>query len=369
VQAVEAFALAGAWSLGALALLHAIVWRAERQRWSLLFAAGYALVALVYVFDARLQAVAQQPNPIAVAMTAPAVVFITLGMIDYAGPAAPIAARLRALAVAVGTLTLALVLLKLMPRIVGFTVYSGFMLGQAVLALAALRREPRRGPALVFSALMLYPAVVGAAWLGLIDVQWLRYAVILPTAVSGATVLTTGLLRAQQRAAEELQRRERAEAALQALNESLEQRVAQRTGELREMVECLEGFNRSVSHDLRGPLGGIAGVSRLAAEALERGDEATVRRLLPVINGQAEASAQLVGDLLGNAIKFSRESAPPQVEAGAFAENGEQVLFVRDNGAGFDPGEAERHGGRLWAQGTPNGGATFHFSLGGSASR
>src|SRR5205823_8282798 len=51
---------------------------------------------------------------------------------------------------------------------------------------------------------------------------------------------------------------------LRVANETLEQRVKLRTAELRDMVEGLESFNRSVSHDLRGPLGGIAGAARLA---------------------------------------------------------------------------------------------------------
>lgn len=97
-------------------------------------------------------------------------------------------------------------------------------------------------------------------------------------------------------------------------------------------------------------------------------------------------------NLLGNALKFSRDAQPPQVEVGAFVHEGEQVCFVRDNGVGFDAAEAERlfqpfhrlhgqrfpghgvglsivkriverHGGRLWAQAQRQQGATFFFSL------
>ncbi|MBI5259939.1 MAG: AAA family ATPase, partial [Burkholderiales bacterium] len=79
---------------------------------------------------------------------------------------------------------------------------------------------------------------------------------------------------------------------------SLERKVAQRTADLQELVNGLESFNRSISHDLRGPLGGIAGLATLAAEALERNDDTVARRVLPTIARQAEASTRLVATLL-----------------------------------------------------------------------
>jgi signal transduction histidine kinase len=100
---------------------------------------------------------------------------------------------------------------------------------------------------------------------------------------------------------------------LRALNESLEHKVAQRTRELEDVVSALESFNRSVSHDLRGPLGGIAGVSRLASEALGRGDTATAQRLLPAITAQAESSGQLVAALLSLARAGNAELDPQPV--------------------------------------------------------
>jgi len=357
--------------------------------------------------------------------------------------------------VAAALVLVAGVMLGLVGRLIGFTVFSGFLALQALLALWAMRREPGHGHALVFAALMLYPALLAAAWAGWVEVSVLRYAVIVPVTASGMTILTTGLLRAQRVAADELARRRAAEQALQALNDTLEQRVTQRTAELRDMVAGLESFNRSVSHDLRGPLGGIAGVARFALSALDEHDTATVQRLLSAIAEQAESSAQLVTDLLalarvgdaqlapqpielqafvrdilaqmrvgqpeavappievgelpvveadpgllrqvyvnllGNAIKFSRDAQAPHIEVGAFARDGEQVCYVRDNGVGFDAKQAEglfqpfrrlhgqkfaghgvglsivkriveRHGGTLWAQSQPNAGATFFFSL------
>ena len=101
----------------------------------------------------------------------------------------------------------------------------------------------------------------------------------------------------------------------------------------------------------------------------------------------------LVGNLLGNAWKFTSKVAAPRIEVGAIDKDGARVFFVRDNGAGFDmafapklftpfqrlhtvaefPGTGiglatvqrivRRHGGRTWAEGAVDAGATFYFTL------
>ena len=98
-------------------------------------------------------------------------------------------------------------------------------------------------------------------------------------------------------------------------------------------------------------------------------------------------------NLIGNAFKFVRPGESPQVEVGGHATETEVTYFVRDQGIGFDMRYADklfklferlhagedheghgvglaivarmvrRHGGRVWAQGAMNKGATFHFSL------
>jgi light-regulated signal transduction histidine kinase (bacteriophytochrome) len=97
--------------------------------------------------------------------------------------------------------------------------------------------------------------------------------------------------------------------------------------------------------------------------------------------------------LVSNAVKFSRRAAMPTIEFGADEQDGEYVLWIKDNGIGFDMAYrdklfqmfqklqkdpefeghgvglalvrriAERHQGRAWAEAKPNEGATFYFAV------
>jgi signal transduction histidine kinase len=114
---------------------------------------------------------------------------------------------------------------------------------------------------------------------------------------------------------------------------------------------------------------------------------------LPMIEADPALVRQVFANVLGNAVKYSRMRDRSRVVVGCERRGGELVFSVADNGVGFDMRYADklfsvfqrlhraedyegtgvglaivqrivsRHGGRIWAEGEPDAGATFHFTL------
>jgi len=169
--------------------------------------------------------------------------------------------------------------------------------------------------------------------------------------------------------------------------------------QMTELINALLSFSRLGRQTLSRETVDLDRLCRDAYQSLE-GEQAG-RRIelhqhpLPPANGDPALLRVVFVNLLSNALKYSRSRDPAVIEIGVTKDNdqGAVIYFVRDNGVGFDIGDAdklfgvfqrlhhahefegtgvglatvrrivERHGGRIWAEAAPNVGATLFFTL------
>ena len=245
--------------------------------------------------------------------------------------------------------------------------------------------------------------------------------------------------------------RKNAEEEITRLNRDLEENITQ----LKTVNAELETFSYSISHDLKTPVIAVEGFSRILFEKYADQLDGKGKRILSMISGSALQMRELIDDLLafftlgrkklklstidfgkivneifdqfravhqgramqlsikpspvvsadktmirqvilnllGNAIKYSRTKMITTVEFGGWIETGFAVYYIKDNGIGFPMEQAgrlfevferlhppdefegtgiglatvkrivQRHGGEVWAQSKVNEGATFYFSI------
>jgi signal transduction histidine kinase len=231
--------------------------------------------------------------------------------------------------------------------------------------------------------------------------------------------------------------------------------LREQTRSLERKTKELESFTYSAAHDLKGPLREIEGFSTLLAKNYSAGLEPTAQHYLAMIRSSTLRLAALIDDLLrysrleqqtlpysvinlrslidgvlaeqlrgvtpapsvhidlpscnlhgepvsvrqafinliGNAIKFSRQANPPEISIGGKQAGNELIVWIRDNGIGFDSRESERifglferlhasseyegtgvglaivrlvmdkHGGRVWAESSPGKDSTFYLAF------
>ena len=183
------------------------------------------------------------------------------------------------------------------------------------------------------------------------------------------------------------------EGQLDAENVELLEAIAGITANMRGLLKDLLQFSKlGVTGINKKEVNTTQMVQEVVAANMHINPRAQVRiSALPEIKADKTMIKQVFTNLVTNALKYSSQKETPEVEIGHIQEPGRCVIFVKDNGAGFDMAEAsklfaafqrlhiefegngmglpivkriiEKHGGTIWAHSIPQEGATFYFTL------
>jgi PAS domain S-box-containing protein len=174
-------------------------------------------------------------------------------------------------------------------------------------------------------------------------------------------------------------------------------RVRGASRRMAQLIDALLNLSRVTRGELNRTMVDMSSLAKAAADDLrktqpDRRVEFVIADAVTVLGDPVMLRAALE-NLLGNAWKFTEKRDPTRIEFGVMKQEGKNTYFVRDNGAGFDMTYADklftvfqrlhttdefpglgiglatvqrivhRHGGRIWAEGAVDKGATFYFTL------
>jgi signal transduction histidine kinase len=210
------------------------------------------------------------------------------------------------------------------------------IVGAGLAALWCERREPRMGHLLIGLSLLSMPVMTVLVAVSGAQTLVLRFWTGLPTVLITTTMLTISHLRDRKKLIDEVTRRRQAEDQLAQTNADLERKVQERTADLRDMVQGLESFNRNISHDLRGPLGGIDMLAFVAERHIEQGQLEEARTQIRLISDQVRQSHSTVDALLSLASTIDRQVRLEPIELNEVAQTAmkEAVLTVQSRNPG-----------------------------------
>lgn len=174
-------------------------------------------------------------------------------------------------------------------------------------------------------------------------------------------------------------------------------RISAASNQMGRLIDDLLSLSRITRHKIKPVKVDLSELVQKIHRQMQEANGSRTANLVAQENVTCEADRNLIHialeNLLGNAWKFTKNIPDAEIEFGCIRQEGEKIFFVSDNGAGFDMEYADklfgafqrlhgtheyegtgiglsivsriihRHGGKVWAEGKINQGATFYFTL------